>query len=193
MVSFTKFAILALTAGTINGALVPTADFQKALDVFGLEPPSQLTVSFGGSSSNFPGPDIRPIPGNSPVSQCDANQPQLLNLQKLIIDPNPPERGQNITFVATGFLSKDVEEGAYVDVEVKYGFIKLVHETFDLCEEITKVELECPVLKGEQVIRKTVEIPAEVPPGRYSVVARAYTNKDVFITCLTATIDFPAA
>lgn len=54
-----------------------------------------------------------------------------------------------------------------------------------------KVDLECPIKKGEHVISKVVEIPEEVPPGKYLVTARAYTKNDEYITCLTATVIFP--
>lgn len=141
--------------------------------------------------NTFPNPDERPVPGNSPIVQCDATQPQLLDLQKVVIDPSPPAKGQNLTFVATGFLAQDVTDGAYVDVDVRYGFIRLIHQTYDLCEQVTNVDLECPIYKGEQVISKQVEIPEEVPPGKYMVTARAYTAEDVLITCLSATVEFP--
>lgn len=141
--------------------------------------------------NTFPNPDERPIPGNSPIIQCDATQAQVLDLQKVVIDPNPPAKGQNLTFVATGYLSQDVVDGAYVDVDVRYGFIRLIHQTYDLCEQVTNVDLECPIKKGEQVISKLVEIPEEVPPGKYLVNARAYTAEGALIACLSATVEFP--
>lgn len=136
-------------------------------------------------------PGDRPVPGGSPINQCDVTEPQLLDLQSVVITPNPPVRGENLTFIAKGMLKEDVVDGAYVNVEVRYGFIKLIDQTFDLCEEIKKVNMTCPISKGEQVIVKEVEIPNEVPPGRYSVVARAYTTNDDFLTCLSAAVEFP--
>lgn len=136
-------------------------------------------------------PDQRPIPGKSPIFQCEAASPQLLTLELVTIDPNPPVKGENLTFAATGVLAKDVGDGAYVDVDVRYGFIRLIHQRFDLCEEITKVDLECPINKGKQTIKKQVEIPEEVPPGKYTVIAKAFTADDEFITCLGAVVEFP--
>lgn len=136
-------------------------------------------------------PDQKPVPGKSPIFQCEAASPQLLTLELVVIDPNPPVKGQNLTFVAKGVLAKEVGEGAYVDVDVRYGFIRLIHQRFDLCEEITKVDLECPIEKGKQVIKKRVEIPEEVPPGKYTVIAKAFTADDEFITCLGAVVEFP--
>lgn len=145
---------------------------------------------FGGVIHTFPGQNERPVPGNSPIIQCDANTPQILDLQRVVIDPNPPAKGQNLTFVATGYLSQDIVDGAYVEVDVRYGYIRLIHQTFDLCEEVTNVDMECPIKKGKQIISKLVEIPNEVPSGKYTVNARAYTKEDALITCLSATVEF---
>ena len=75
-------------------------------------------------------------------------------------------------------------------MNVRYGYIKLLEKTFDLCEEIQNVDLTCPVAAGAQSLAKTVEIPDEVPPGTYTVYARAFTAEDEYITCLTATVTF---
>lgn len=153
---------------------------------------SCLAVVPGYHHDALPGtPDRRPIPGDSPIVQCDVKDKQLLDLKRVVISPNPPERGQNLTITAEGTLAKDIVDGAYVDVDVRYGFIKLVSDTFDLCKESTKVDLECPIKKGSQTLTKEVAIPNEVPPGKYLVVARAYTKDDEFITCLTAEVEFP--
>jgi hypothetical protein len=100
---------------------------------------------------------------------------------------------------------------------VKYGLIKLISTKADLCEQITNVQLECPVEKGELNIEKVVSLPGEIPPvsigywllalllaftqatqayadkrlqGKYTVVADVYTKDDEPITCLKATVVF---
>lgn len=183
MVAFGQIAVISLVASAQALSLIPAVQ-----DVFN---GVQNLVSNGKIIEVLPNPDERPVPGNSPIIQCDIGIPQILNLQRVVIDPNPPAKGQNLTFVATGYLSESILDGAYVDVDVRYGFVRLIHQTFDLCEEVTNVDLECPIKKGEQVISKLVEIPAEVPPGKYMVNARAYTKDDVLITCLSATVEFP--
>ncbi|EIF46591.1 hypothetical protein HII12_001711 [Brettanomyces bruxellensis] len=132
-----------------------------------------------------------PIPGESPLELCDSLQPQILTLDSLKMDPVPPERGENLTIIASGTLSAPVEEGAYVDVDVDYGLIKLIHATYDLCEELPNVDMKCPIKKGHYELNKKVEIPSQVPPGQYKVVARAYTKDDELITCLTGEVVFP--
>lgn len=199
MVSLNKLVILG-AAVSVNGLSIVSGIQklvgQKPQELFNFE--HQQAVEFTPEVidiSKFPGggPDERPIPGDSPIVQCDVTEPQILNLQSVILEPNPPVRGENLTIVAKGFLSKTIEEGAYVEVDVRYGFIKLIHQTFDICEEVGKVDLECPIEKGQQIIMKQVEIPSEVPPGKYMVNARAYTKDDEFITCLSGSVEFPPA
>jgi hypothetical protein len=64
---------------------------------------------------------------------------------------------------AAGHLRERVEEGAQVTIVVKYGVIKLITQTVDLCEQIKNVDLECP-LEGDLKFIKEVELPREIPP-----------------------------
>lgn len=198
MVAVNKLALLGLSATvcTVN-CLSIVSGLQKFYpQLFGHQQEVSPKIEFGDIDINlFPGkgPDERPIPGDSPIVQCDVTEPQILNLQSVILEPNPPVKGANLTIIAKGYLSKTVEDGAYVEVDVRYGFIKLIHQTFDICEEITKVDMECPIEEGQQLIMKEVEIPSEVPPGKYTVNARAYTKDDEFITCLSGYVEFPAS
>ena len=190
----TKYILAAslLSSSAFGLSLLP------AIEKYSLRLSSYFELDFKPESNGpeiiymFPdNPEQKPIPGDSPLFQCEATSPQLLTLELVSIDPNPPVKGQNLTFVAKGVLAKEVGEGAYVDVDVRYGFIRLIHQRFVICEEITKVDLECPIEKGKQVIKKEVAIPEEVPPGKYTVIAKAFTADDEFITCLGAVIEFP--
>jgi len=132
---------------------------------------------------------------------------------------NTNHRGQNLTITASGTFSKDVEEGAKVLLQVKYGLIRLINQEADLCEQIGNVDLHCPIEKGKTSIMKQVALPAEIPPvskpcrprgegahlevpdlsvtellqtcqGKYTVLADVYTKSKERITCLESTIFF---
>ncbi|KAI5963625.1 NPC2 [Candida pseudojiufengensis] len=200
MVSFsiTKAAIIAISlTSTVQSISIVNNYFDRAVELF-QQTEKQLPHFFqihkeeeSKDDVQSQGINTKPVPGGSPIEVCDNALPQLLTLEEVIISPNPPEVGANLTFTAKGKIDKTIVDGAYVEVDVRYGFIKLIHQTYDICEEITKIDLECPIEKGEQIIKKIVEIPDEVPPGKYIVNARAFTKDDEFITCLTATIEFP--
>lgn len=137
----------------------------------------------------------RPIPGGSHISQCDVNDKQLLDIKSIELSPNPPQKGHNLTISASGELHQELVEGAYVDVEVRLGYIRLLYNTYDLCEQLDEHDvddLKCPIKPGSYNLKKEFFIPAEVPPGKYIFVARAYTNDDELISCVSGEALFPA-
>lgn len=75
-------------------------------------------------------------------------------------------------------------------LQVKYGLITLIKQTADLCDTVKNVDLECPLKKGETTLTKDVELPKQIPPGKYSVIADVYTKDEEKITCLTASVEF---
>ncbi len=68
--------------------------------------------------------------------------------------------------MASGKLLEDIGEGAYVQLQVKYGLIRLVSTKADLCEQVGNVDLKCPIEKGDVTITKDVDLPREIPPVR---------------------------
>jgi hypothetical protein len=98
--------------------------------------------------------------------------------------------GQVLSIVARGDLSADVEDGAKVHLSVKYGLITIIRQTADLCDTVKKADLECPIKKGELALTKDIELPKQIPPGKYSVSADVLTKDDKKITCLSATVEF---
>lgn len=131
------------------------------------------------------------VPGDSPLEFCAAQHDNdILKIQRVDLSPNPPLAGEDLVIKAIGEATKDIEEGAYVSLTVKYGLIRLISTTADLCEHLKDVDLECPIKKGDLSILKTVELPAEIPPGRYTVLADVYTKDDEPITCLQASVVF---
>lgn len=143
---------------------------------------------FGGDAS--PRDDLK-VPGKSPLEFCPSDHSSdILTIKSVDLSPNPPQAGVELVINAVASVSKTIAEGAYVNLQVKYGLIRLISTTADLCEQIQNVELECPIEKGLISITKSVELPREIPPGKYTVLADVYTVDDEAITCLTATVTF---
>jgi ML domain len=69
-----------------------------------------------------------------------------------------------LTIEAAGELLEDVDEGSYIIIQVKYGLIRLINTTADLCEQVQNVDLQCPIKKGKTAILKIVDLPKEIPP-----------------------------
>jgi len=131
------------------------------------------------------------VPGENPLQFCDADRgDDVITIEKVILTPNPPEAGKTLKIEATGTVKETIQEGAYVNLQVKYGYIRLINTQADLCKEIKNVDLECPIEKGKISIIKEVELPKEIPPGKYTVEADVFTTDDDHVTCLKATVFF---
>ena len=98
--------------------------------------------------------------------------------------------GKTLTITATGTLSQNVTKGSKIHLQVKYGLITIIKQTADLCDTVKNVDLDCPIEKGKTTLSKDVDLPKEIPPGKYSVVANAETKDEERITCLSATVEF---
>ncbi|KAK0742215.1 ML domain-containing protein [Apiosordaria backusii] len=131
------------------------------------------------------------IPGENPLKFCDADRgDDIITVEKVDLTPNPPEAGTTLIIEANGTVKETILEGAYVNLQVKYGYIRLINTQADLCKEIKNVDLDCPIEKGKISITKSVDLPKEIPPGKYTVEADVYSVDDEHITCLTATVVF---
>lgn len=99
--------------------------------------------------------------------------------------------GTPLSISATGLLNADIEEGATLHLQVKYGLITIIKTTIDLCENVQRVNLTCPLKKDKKTtLSKEVDLPKEIPPGKYTVTADLETKDSDRITCLTAQVEF---
>jgi len=170
--------------------------FSSVLTIFAIAVTSASALSFQVSYN-----DQKPIglldeeiPGNSPVKIC-SKDPDLdtVAIERVDLDPNPPTPGNTLHIEASGQVLERIEEGAYIVVLVKLGYITLIKKTFDFCEEVKQVDLECPIEKGPVKITKDVDLPKQIPPGKFVVTANLFTVNDVLITCLSAEVNFAKA
>ncbi|KAK3687537.1 putative phosphatidylglycerol/phosphatidylinositol transfer protein [Podospora appendiculata] len=131
------------------------------------------------------------VPGQSPLKYCEADRgSDIIIIENVVLTPNPPEAGTTLNIEATGIVKETIEDGAYVKLQVKYGYIRLINTQADLCEQIKNVDLECPIEKGKISIVKAIDLPKEIPPGKYTVEADVFSKDNEHITCLTATVVF---
>jgi len=162
------------------------------LPLFCLTLVSARSAWLGGSSNDqlHLADDDFNVPGKNPLQFCSDPTEDLLTIENVDLDPNPPEVGQNLTIVAKGTLNEDIEKGAKVHLQVKYGLITLINQEADLCDQVKNVDLECPLEKGPMELTKVVSLPNQIPTGKYTVLADVYTVDKKKITCLTATVWF---
>ncbi|TPX62360.1 hypothetical protein PhCBS80983_g00561 [Powellomyces hirtus] len=119
------------------------------------------------------------------IENCGSPD-DLFHPESITLTPDPPRRGEDLTIDVKGTLDETVDGGAYADVRVKLGLIKLVDTRLDLCEEIKKIDRQCPIEKGPVEINTTVKIPGELPPGKYQVHMDLVNFDEKHIGCFQA-------
>jgi len=130
------------------------------------------------------------VPGKNPLNFCADPKDYIGQIDFVDLSPNPPIPGQKLTVTANGTFSKDIEPGATVFLQVKYGLITLIKQEADLCDNLPKIDMSCPLEKGVLSIKKEVDIPKQVPPGKYTVLADVNTVDKEKITCMETTVVF---
>lgn len=102
--------------------------------------------------------------------------------------------GQKLHIVGTGDLTEVVDQGSFVHVQVSIGWVTLLKQDFDLCENARAVDEQCPFHKGFWNISKEVELPKLIPDGTYTVAIQAYTDKNMEaeISCMKGEVTFKA-
>jgi hypothetical protein len=98
----------------------------------------------------------------------------------------------------------DGQEGAYADVTLKVGLVKVLQKEFNLCQEAyvcrsqihvavahlalgsreANLTMQCPVATGDFKVAHTVTLPKEIPPGT-SVVLQPFSTTHLCV-CFSA-------
>jgi len=130
------------------------------------------------------------VPGKNPLYFCADPKDYIGQIDFVDLVPNPPVPGQKLTVTANGTFSKDIDPGATVFLQVKYGLITLIKQEADLCDNLPKIDITCPIKEGVLAIEKEVDIPKQVPPGKYTVLADVNTVDKEKIVCMESTVFF---
>ncbi|KAI8878543.1 hypothetical protein K501DRAFT_258368 [Backusella circina FSU 941] len=125
------------------------------------------------------------------ITNCGDNN-DLLTIDYIHLNPDPPVRGQDLEIDFKGFLSESVPNGTTVEIMVKYGVVKLIQKKYDFCDVIQQVDEKCPIPEGTLRLHKVVSLPKEIPPGKYTVHAEIFTpEKEKRVACLIGQTIFP--
>ena len=115
-----------------------------------------------------------------------------IQIDSIALSPDPPKPGKELQVTVKASAIEKIKEGAYADVTVKLGLIKLLQKQFDLCEEArnANASVQCPVEKGDYTVVQKVDLPKEIPKAKFVVNVRAYTVDDDDLACLDLIVDF---
>jgi len=134
-----------------------------------------------------------PVHASKGVEWKDCGQPTtVIRVKSIEVSPDPPQPGQNMTIKVKGLAQETIEWGAYADVTVKLGLIKLLQKRFDVCEEARDADasIQCPVEPGEYEVEQTVALPEQVPKAKFLVQVRGFTVEEADMVCVNIEVDF---
>ncbi|KAF9482887.1 hypothetical protein BDN70DRAFT_800676 [Pholiota conissans] len=158
--------IAGFALASVSAFVVSDQRHQQFLDSDGLSGPARIAASWSwddcGSSTN-------PI-----------------QITSIVINPDPPATGQDLTVTVEGFATEVIEEGAYAYVTVKVGPFNILQKKIDICEEARKanVSVQCPIEKGTHIVIHTASLPKEIPKAKYGIAVEGYTVDDDSMLCL---------
>jgi hypothetical protein len=150
---------------------------------------SSILPGYASRSQAIVSPDLS-VPGKNPLNFCADPSDYILTITNVDLSPNPPVPGSQLNISAAGSFNADVEPGATIFLQVKYGLITLIKQEADLCDRLGNVDVTCPLKQGDVTISKSVNIPEQVPKGKYSVIADVKTLYGDPVTCMTSEIIF---
>ncbi|MEU0400506.1 ML domain-containing protein [Streptomyces sp. NPDC006197] len=133
------------------------------------------------------------------VNQGDPTD--ALQIESVTVTPDPPERGAQAKLTVKGTAQTAIEDGAYFDVTVKLGLIKLLQKQVNLFEELrngsasegwsaTPDPAGGPIKPGPVELTYVMQLSRDMPPAKYKVTCQAYTVDDDVLATLDFAFDF---
>ncbi|MDH6130710.1 hypothetical protein P3T37_000077 [Kitasatospora sp. MAA4] len=136
-------------------------------------------------------------------SYTDAGLPSdPLQIESLLVSPDPPKPGSTVTLRINAVAVEAIEDGAYFDLVIKLGLVKLLQRRYDLFEElrgggVDALKLSCdtsdgkgPIPKGRTVLTAVIDLPREIPRAKFMLNVRAFTVNDDDLAALDIKVDF---
>ncbi|MEU9198377.1 ATP-dependent DNA ligase [Streptomyces hundungensis] len=128
----------------------------------------------------------------------DASEPWQID--SIDVTPDPPQHGSTWTVNLRSTIQEEIKEGAYVDITIQMGLIKLLNKRHDLFEELRDggdgtLTLDPPadngvISPGEAVLTTVFEIPKTAPKAQFTVQVSGCTAEDESMFTLIFKLDF---
>lgn len=121
--------------------------------IIGSEAELSLSEKWSYSDCGTIAQPYSPVDEKPELSPPSGTPSDIVRLRSLEVSPDPPKPGQNLTITASGTVLETIkvrvflhvsahsthqstmQDGAWAQVVIKLGLIKLLDKTFDLCQE----------------------------------------------------------
>ncbi|WOO77365.1 Phosphatidylglycerol/phosphatidylinositol transfer protein [Vanrija pseudolonga] len=122
----------------------------------------------------------------------EASAERLSLVSWIQLTPDPPQRGKELTVSFRTTVSEVLDEGAYADVAVNIGLVKVLRKQYDLCEEARNLNtsIQCPAQQGEYYVEHTFDLAKTIPEAKFNIKVRGFTVKEEPLVCLDLVVDF---
>ena len=108
-----------------------------------------------------------------------------LKVNSITMNPDPPHKGQDVTFGFSGQLSSPIVQGANIHVTVKLGFFTVKEMDVDICSQ---KGITCPIPAGPVTLTHTEHLPDDIPAVTVHVEINATNADGSSIACVGANI-----
>ena len=116
------------------------------------------------------------------VTFCNDSVADLI-VNSYHLDPDNIQGNENVTFTLNAVLNKKVT-GGVIDVKAKVGFIPIYDQQTDLCEDLKKGNMSCPLQAKPYLIDELIQIPGVPVHGRVEATINLYDQDDEELLCM---------
>ncbi|KAI8468561.1 MAG: ML domain-containing protein [Monoraphidium minutum] len=109
---------------------------------------------------------------------CDADAAPFKPTD-VLLSPDPPVIGSEVTFTIKGNADRDVAAGA-ISMSVAFTGVPIYEASDDLCAKTA-----CPIAPGPLEIKYVQQLPPIAPPGDYDVTLRTKDAAGSELQCVT--------
>ncbi|MER7758002.1 ML domain-containing protein [Kitasatospora sp. NPDC097643] len=123
-----------------------------------------------------------------------------LVINSITATPDPLATGRTNVFTINATAQAEIADGAYLDVTIKLGLIKLLTKRYDLFTQLRgagDLKLTCetsdgksPIPKGDTTLTLTMDFPKEIPRAKFNLTVQGYTADEDDLLSLKAQVNF---
>jgi len=128
-----------------------------------------------------------PSDANVAFTSCSGGS-ATVTLKGLQLNPGTPSKSSPLTVTTYGDVTKDIANGAKLNVDAYIGSTKVLGSVYDLCNAATV----CPISVGaDRAFSSTIPVPAELPPFvDIKIHAQAVNADGSELFCMETTVNF---
>ncbi|KAJ6238518.1 phosphatidylglycerol/phosphatidylinositol transfer protein [Anaeramoeba flamelloides] len=112
---------------------------------------------------------------------CESNKHYEFDVSSVTLKPNPPKIGDNLNYIISGSLSRQVTDGT-LNLQTYFNNMLIFNITENLCSDPDN--FPCPSGPGLTTLKNSFSIPSFIPPGNYTGLINLKDQDKKEILCL---------